>query len=80
MLVGCGLLILQKLHKRAARIVNNSSLNAPAVNVIRELKWPTAQNMIKKGTANIVFKRIFGLAAKYLYTLFTKNTIREMEV
>ena len=33
--------MLQKLQNRAARIVTNSSYDAPAANLIKELKWPT---------------------------------------
>ena len=43
----CGesrLLMLQKLQNRAARIVTNSSYDAPAANLIKELKWPTVHS------------------------------------
>ena len=46
----CGdyrLSMLQKLQNRAARIVTNSNYDAPAVNLIEELKWPTVRDMIK---------------------------------
>ena len=49
----CGdsrLSILQKLQNRAARIVTNSSYDAPAANLIEELKWPTVHDMIKQET------------------------------
>ena len=76
----CGdsrLLMLQKLQNRAARIVTNSSYDAPATNLIKELKWPTVHDMIKQETATIVFKSISGLAPTYLSTLFTRNSTRE---
>ena len=66
--------MLQKLQNRAARIVTNSSFDAPAANLIKELKWPTVQDMIKQEMAAIVFKSINGLAPTYLSTLFTKNS------
>ena len=76
----CGdsrLLMLQKLQNRAARIVTNSSYDAPAANLIKELKWPTVHDMIKQETATIVFKSISGPAPTYLSTLFTRNSTRE---
>ena len=61
--------MLQKLQIRAARIVTNSSYDAPATNLIKELKWPTVHDMIKQEMATIVFKSISGLAPTYLSTL-----------
>ena len=55
----CGdsrLSMLQKLQNRAARIVTNSSYDAPAANLIEELKWPTVYDMIKQEKATIVFR------------------------
>ena len=52
----CGdtyLLMLQKLQNRAARIVTNSSYDAPAANLIKELNWPTVRDMIKQETIYI---------------------------
>ena len=77
----CGdsrLSMLQKLQNRAARIVTNSSYNAPAANLIEELKWPTVHDMIKQETATIVFKSISGLSPTYLSTLFTRNSTRDI--
>ena len=76
----CGdsrLLMLQKLQNRAARIVTNSSYDAPAANLIKELKWSTVHDMIKQETATIVFKSVSGLALIYLSTLFTRNSTSE---
>ena len=39
--------MLQKLQNCAAIIVTNSSCDAPAANLIEELKWPTVHDMIK---------------------------------
>ena len=77
----CGesrLLMLQKLQNRAARMVTNSSYDAAAANLIKELKWPTVHDMIKQETTTIVFKSISGLAPTYLSTLFTRNSTREI--
>ena len=70
--------MLQKLQNRAARIVTNSSYDAPAANLIEELKWPTVHDMIKQETATIVFKSISGLAPTFLSTLFTRNSTRDV--
>ena len=70
--------MLQRLQNRAARIVTNSSYDAPAANLIKELKWPTVHDMIKQGTATIVFQSISGLAPTYLSTLFTRNSTRDV--
>ena len=73
----CGdsrLSMLQKLQNHAARIVTNSSYDAPAANLIKELKWPTVHDMIKQEMATIVFKSISGLAPTCLSTLFTRNS------
>ncbi len=77
----CGksrLLMLQKLQNRAARKVTNSSYDASAAQLIKELKWPTVHDMIKHETTTIVFKSISGLAPNYLSTLFTRNLILEI--
>ena len=75
----CGdsrLLVLQKLQNLAARTVTNSCYDAPAANLIKELKWPTVHDMIKQETVTIVFKSINGLAPTYFSTLFTRKSTR----
>ena len=77
----CGdsrLSMLQKLQNRVARIVTNSSYDAPAANLIKELKWPTVHEMIKQETATIVFKSISGLVPIYLSTLFKRHSTRDI--
>ena len=77
----CGdsrLLMLQKLQNRAARKVTNSSYDAPAANLIKELKWPTVHDMIKEKMATIFFKSIRDLAPTYLFNLFTRNSTRDI--
>ena len=56
----------------------NGSYDAPTANLIKELKWPTVYDMIKKETAAIVCKSISGLAPTYLSTLFTRNSTRQI--
>ena len=72
------LLMLQKLQNRATRKVTNSSYDAPAVNLIKELKCPTVHDMIKQETATIVFKSISGLAPIYPSIPFTRNSTRDI--
>lgn len=69
---------LQKLQNRAARIITNSSYDAPAEALIKELKWPTARDMIRTETATIVFKSINNLAPDYLSHLFIRNSDRNI--
>ena len=65
---------LQKLQKRAARIVTNSSYNAPSRPLIEGLGWKTIQGLIENETGTMVFKSLNGLAPRYLCNLFTKNS------
>ena len=48
------LLTLQKLQNRAARIVANSSFDAPADALIEKLSWPTIADIIKQETSTMV--------------------------
>ena len=63
-------LTLQKLPNRAARIVTNSSYDAPADALIQKLKWPTIAEIIKRETATIVYKSLNNPAPTYLSTNF----------
>ena len=45
---------LQKLQNRAARIVTNSSCDAPANILIQKLTWPTISEIIKQETVTMV--------------------------
>ena len=69
-------LTLQKLQNRAARIVTNSSYDAPADDLIQQLKWPNIAEIIKRETATIVYKSLNGLAPTYLSNIFSKNSSR----
>ena len=65
---------LQKLQKRAARIVTKSSYDAPSRPLIEGLGWKTIQELIQNESETMVFKSLNGLAPQYLCNLFTKNS------
>ena len=69
---------LQKLQNRAARIITNSSYDAPAEALITELKWPTVRDMIRCETATTVYKSVNSLAPDYLSQLFVRNSDRNI--
>ena len=69
-------LTLQKLRNRTARIVTNSSYDAPADAVIQSSKWPNIAEIIKRETTTIVYKSLNGLAPTYLSNIFSKNSSR----
>ena len=60
---------LQKLQNRAARIVTNSSYDAPSMPLIRSLGWETIDDL-----TNQAFKSVNNLAPQYLIDLFTRNS------
>ena len=41
----CVVAVETQLQNRAARIVTNSNYDAPAANLIKELKWPTVHDI-----------------------------------
>ena len=63
----------QELQNRAARILTNSSYDAPTDALIQRLKLPNIAEIIKRGTATIVYKSLNGLAPTYLTNIFSKN-------
>ena len=63
---------LQKLQNRAARIIKNSSFNAPGIPLLRRLGWKTIEELIAHESELMVFKSIHGLAPQYMSDLFTK--------
>ena len=65
---------LQKLQNRAARIVSNSSCDAPSVPLIRCLGWETIDDLINQEIRTIIFKSVNNLAPQYLLDLFTRNS------
>ena len=69
---------LQKLQNRAARIITNSSYDAPAEALITELKWPAVRDMIRSETATTVYISVNSLAPDYLSHLFVRNSDRNI--
>ena len=65
---------LQKLQNCAARIVTNSSFDAPSIPLIESLGWKTIQELIQNESRTMVFKSLNGLAPQSLCNLFTKSS------
>ena len=65
---------LQKLQNRAARIITNSSFDAPSRPLIVELGWRTIEELISNESKTMVFKSLNDLAPQYLCNLFTRNS------
>ena len=66
---------LLKLQNRAARIVTNSSFDAPSRPLIQGLGWKTVNELIDGETKTMVFKSLNKLAPQYLCDLFTRNSL-----
>ena len=65
---------LQKLQNRAARIVTNSSYDAPSRPLIESLGWKTICELIDQDSRSMVYKSINGLAPQYMGNLFIRNS------
>ena len=65
---------LQKLQNRAARIITNSSFDAPSRPLIEGLGWKTVEELASGESKTMVFKSLNGLAPRYLCDLFTRNS------
>ena len=65
---------LQKLQNRAARILTNSSFDAPSTPLIERLGWKTIQQLIDNESKTMVFKSLNDLAPRYLESLFKRNS------
>ena len=65
---------LQKLHKRAARIITNSSFDAPSRPLIEKLGWKTVDPLISSESKTMVFKSLNELAPQYLCDLLTRKS------
>ena len=67
---GCaGLTEINQLHKlqnRAARIITNSSLDAPGRPIVEGLGWKTVDELVTGESKTIVFKSLNELAPQYL--------------
>ena len=66
---------LQKLQKRAAKIITNSSFDAPSRPLIGELGWKTIDQLITSESKTMVFKSLNELAPQCLCDLFTQNSL-----
>ena len=66
---------LQKLQNRAARIVTNSSFDAPSRPLIQGLGWKTVNELIVGEAKTMVFKSLNILAPQYLCDLFTRDSL-----
>ena len=66
---------LQKLQKRAARIITNSSFDAPSRPLIEGLGWKTVDELITGESKTMVFKSLNELAPQYMCDLFTRNSL-----
>ena len=65
---------LQKLQNRAARILTNSSFDAPGGPLIEKLGWKTISQLINIESKTMVFKSLNELAPQYLGSLFNRNS------
>ena len=66
---------LQKLQKRAARIITNSSFDAPSRPLTELLGWKTVDELITGESKTMVLKSLNELAPQYLCDLFTRNSL-----
>ena len=66
---------LRKLQKRAARIITNSSFDAPSRSLIEKLGWKTVDQLISSESKTMVFKSLNELAPQYLCDLFTRKSL-----
>ena len=66
---------LQKLQKRAPRIITNSSFDAPSRPLIEMLGWKTVDELITGESKTMAFKSLNDLAPQYLCDLFTGNSL-----
>ena len=66
---------LQKLQNRAAKIITNSSFDAPGGHLIKEMGWKTIDEVITCESKTMVFKSLNQLPPEYLCGLFTRNSL-----
>ena len=66
---------LQKLQNRAARIITNSSFDAPGRPLIEGMGWKTIDELITCESKTMVFKSLNQLAPEYFCGLFTRNSL-----
>ena len=68
------LIQLQKLQNRAARIVTNSSYDAPSKPLLLKLEWKSIEELIVDETKMTVFKSLNDFGPKYMHKMFIKNS------
>ena len=66
---------LQKLQNRAARIIANSSFDAPGRPLIQGMRWKTVHELITGESKTMVVKSLNKFAQQYLCDLFTRNSL-----
>ena len=66
---------LQKLQNRAARIVTNSSFDAPSRPLITRLSWKTIEQLISYESKTMVFKSLNELAPQCQSSIFKRNSL-----
>ena len=66
---------LQKLQNLAARIMKNSSFDAPGRHLIEGIGWKTIDELITCESRKMVFKSLNQLAPECLYGIFTRNSL-----
>ena len=59
---------------KAARIITNSSYDAPSLPLIRSLGWETIDDLINQEIKTTTFKSVNKLAPQYLIDLFIRNS------
>ena len=64
---------LQKLQTRPARIITNSSFDAPGRPLIERMGWKTIEELITFESKIMVIKSLKQLTPQYLCDLFTRN-------
>ena len=72
---------LQKLQNRMAGIVTKSSFDAPSIDLIQSLNWPTKRDIISNETATTVYKSLNALVPANLSSFFEKKStlnVREL--
>ena len=69
------LISYKKLQKRAARMMTNSSFDAPSRPLIEELEWKTVDELITSESKTMVFKSLNEQTPQYLCDVLTWNSL-----
>ena len=77
-MLGCSgsntILELQKLENRAARILTNSTFDAPSSPIIKKLGWVRIADLISFESNQLVFKSLNNQAPQYICNPFQRNS------